>query len=302
MEKKSNHISHKVGKLATAALFITLTCSSTACTQQKEKPKPNLAEIAKKELMKKLDQAIQQKKEEQDDLFKIYKQRKLYKIHDTDLVNSYDKEDEIGYFHKEVNIQWPISLKGVQDIKPLQSHLIRLMFDASYPNIQTAITHFCPNRTMTTDEDNIGGEYAPGESITLELKNDINPNFVNFKLTQEIDLGGGTGLSLVIIVKEILFDKRLQKILSKKDIFTNYNSPQLLRLINAQLRSMMRAQQEEYNMQSTMPENFVVSNKDITFYCDEAPTYTAQGHFIEVAIPLSRLQPYLTNSFKMSLR
>lgn len=239
-------------------------------------------------------------KEEQKDAtnqFKTYKITRKYEFYmDGEVTEETDNEQEKPISaHKSVDIQWPVSLNGVEKLSVLQDHLILLMFGKSSPDIETALTSFWRKHPAAS------GPYDPSETITLTLNNCKNPNFIQFLLKLKTDLGGGTSMSIIRNTQIITYDKRIQKILHNKDILKNPHSIQLLRLINQEIERIEQADEEEYGRPKKMPNNIFVGDQGLTFVCTDCMLFNYQGNELKVFIPYFRLENYLTKEFKTSI-
>ena len=243
-----------------------------------------------------VDKSTPEKVVAQPDRFVTYKKTERYHLNTEWGTDEGQEDPSYNVGHKSLDLQWPVYLNGVTQLPILQDHLMILIFGKSCPDIQSAMAEYWDLGMI--DE---CGPYDPGEEITLKRVKSNNPNFVQFILKRMLSLGGGTGASVSFTTQGITYDKRVQKILRKKDILKNPHSLQLVQVLNKEIKRIMKVQNEEYNLLSKMPDKIIVGDKGLTFVCPDCIQFTYQGDEIEVFVPYFRIANYLTNDFKQSI-
>ena len=243
-----------------------------------------------------VDKSTPEKVVAQPDRFVTYKKTERYHLNTEWGTDEGQEDPTYNVGHKSLDLQWPIYLNGVTQLPILQDHLMILIFGKSCPDIQSAMAEYW-NLGMIDE----CGPYNPGEEITLKRVKSNNPNFVQFILKRMVNWGGGTGDYIETSTKGITYDKRVQKILRKKDILKNPHSLQLVQVLNKEIKRIMKVQNEEYNLLSKMPDKIIVGDKGLTFVCPDCIQFTYQGDEIEVFVPYFRIANFLTNDFKQSI-
>lgn len=281
---------HKVFFTGILISFVLSSCNNTTKKVDNNPTNDSVASIVL------VDKSTPEKVVAQPDRFVTYKKTERYHLNTEWGTGEGQEDPTYNVGHKSLDLQWPVYLNGVTQLPILQDHLMILIFGKSCPDIQSAMAEYWG--LGISDE---CGPYDPGEEITLKRVKSNNPNFVQFILKRMISLGGGTGASVSFTTQGITYDKRVQKILRKKDILKNPHSLQLVQVLNKEIKRIMKVQNEEYNLLSKMPDKIIVGDKGLTFVCPDCIQFTYQGDEIEVFVPYFRIANYLTNDFKQSI-
>lgn len=281
---------HKVFFTGILISFVLSSCNNTTKKVDNNPTNDSAASIVL------VDKSTPEKVVAQPDRFVTYKKTERYHLNTEWGTDEGQEDPSYNVGHKSLDLQWPVYLNGVTQLPILQDHLMILIFGKSCPDIQSAMAEYWDLGMI--DE---CGPYDPGEEITLKSVKSNNPNFVQFILKRMISLGGGTGASVSFTTQGITYDKRVQKILRKKDILKNPHSLQLVQVLNKEIKRIMKVQNEEYNLLSKMPDKIIVGDKGLTFVCPDCIQFTYQGDEIEVFVPYFRIANYLTNDFKQSI-
>ena len=281
---------HKVFFTGILISFVLSSCNNTTKKVDNNPTNDSVASIVL------VDKSTPEKVVAQPDRFVTYKKTERYHLNTEWGTDEGQDDPTYNVGHKSLDLQWPVYLNGVTQLPILQDHLMILIFGKSCPDIQSAMAEYW-NLGMIDE----CGPYDPGEEITLKRVKSNNPNFVQFILKRMLSLGGGTGASVSFTTQGITYDKRVQKILRKKDILKNPHSLQLVQVLNKEIKRIMKAQNEEYNLLSKMPDKIIVGDKGLTFVCPDCIQFTYQGDEIEVFVPYFRIANYLTNDFKQSI-
>lgn len=281
---------HKVFITGILISFVLSSCNNTTKKVDNNPTNDSAASIVL------VDKSAPEKVVAQPDRFVTYKKTERYHLNTEWGTDEGQEDPSYNVGHKSLDLQWPVYLNGVTQLPILQDHLMILIFGKSCPDIQSAMAEYWDLGMI--DE---CGPYDPGEEITLKRVKSNNPNFVQFILKRMLSLGGGTGASVSFTTQGITYDKRVQKILRKKDILKNPHSLQLVQVLNKEIKRIMKVQNEEYNLLSKMPDKIIVGDKGLTFVCPDCIQFTYQGDEIEVFVPYFRIANYLTNDFKQSI-
>ena len=281
---------HKVFFTGILISFVLSSCNNTTKKVDNNPTNDSAASIIL------VDKSTPEKVVAQPDRFVTYKKTERYHLNTEWGTGEGQEDPTYNVGHKSLDLQWPIYLNGVTQLPILQDHLMILIFGKSCPDIQSAMAEYW-NLGMIDE----CGPYDPGEEITLKRVKSNNPNFVQFILKRMLSLGGGTGASVSFTTQGITYDKRVQKILRKKDILKNPHSLQLVQVLNKEIKRIMKVQNEEYNLLSKMPDKIIVGDKGLTFVCPDCIQFTYQGDEIEVFVPYFRIANFLTNDFKQSI-
>lgn len=281
---------HKVFITGILISFVLSSCNNTTKKVDNNPTNDSAASIIL------VDKSTPEKVVAQPDRFVTYKKTERYHLNTEWGTDEGQEDPSYNVGHKSLDLQWPVYLNGVTQLPILQDHLMILIFGKSCPDIQSAMAEYWDLGMI--DE---CGPYDPGEEITLKRVKSNNPNFVQFILKRMLSLGGGTGASVSFTTQGITYDKRVQKILRKKDILKNPHSLQLVQVLNKEIKRIMKVQNEEYNLLSKMPDKIIVGDKGLTFVCPDCIQFTYQGDEIEVFVPYFRIANYLTNDFKQSI-
>lgn len=281
---------HKVFFTGILISFVLSSCNNTTKKVDNNPTNDSAASIVL------VDKSTPEKVVAQPDRFVTYKKTERYHLNTEWGTDEGQEDPTYNVGHKSLDLQWPIYLNGVTQLPILQDHLMILIFGKSCPDIQSAMAEYWDLGMIEGC-----GPYDPGEEITLKRVKSNNPNFVQFILKRMLSLGGGTGASVSFTTQGITYDKRVQKILRKKDILKNPHSLQLVQVLNKEIKRIMKVQNEEYNLLSKMPDKIIVGDKGLTFVCPDCIQFTYQGDEIEVFVPYFRIANYLTNDFKQSI-
>lgn len=281
---------HKVFFTGILISFVLSSCNNTTKKVDNNPTNDSAASIVL------VDKSTPEKVVAQPDRFVTYKKTERYHLNTEWGTDEGQEDPSYNVGHKSLDLQWPVYLNGVTQLPILQDHLMILIFGKSCPDIQSAMAEYWGLGMI--DE---CGPYDPGEEITLKRVKSNNPNFVQFILKRMVSLGGGTGASVSFTTQGITYDKRVQKILRKKDILKNPHSLQLVQVLNKEIKRIMKVQNEEYNLLSKMPDKIIVGDKGLTFVCPDCIQFTYQGDEIEVFVPYFRIANFLTNDFKQSI-
>lgn len=281
---------HKVFFTGILISFVLSSCNNTTKKVDNNPTNDSAASIVL------VDKSTPEKVVAQPDRFVTYKKTERYHLNTEWGTGEGQEDPSYNVGHKSLDLQWPVYLNGVTQLPILQDHLMILIFGKSCPDIQSAMAEYW--RLGMIDE---CGPYNPGEEITLKRVKSNNPNFVQFILKRMVNWGGGTGDYIETSTKGITYDKRVQKILRKKDILKNPHSLQLVQVLNKEIKRIMKVQNEEYNLLSKMPDKIIVGDKGLTFVCPDCIQFTYQGDEIEVFVPYFRIANFLTNDFKQSI-
>lgn len=281
---------HKVFFTGILISFVLSSCNNTTKKVDNNPTNDSAASIVL------VDKSTPEKVVAQPDRFVTYKKTERYHLNTEWGTDEGQEDPTYNVGHKSLDLQWPVYLNGVTQLPILQDHLMILIFGKSCPDIQSAMAEYW-NLGMIDE----CGPYDPGEEITLKRVKSNNPNFVQFILKRMVSLGGGTGASVSFTTQGITYDKRVQKILRKKDILKNPHSLQLVQVLNKEIKRIMKVQNEEYNLLSKMPDKIIVGDKGLTFVCPDCIQFTYQGDEIEVFVPYFRIANFLTNDFKQSI-
>ena len=281
---------HKVFFTGILISFVLSSCNNTTKKVDNNPTNDSAASIVL------VDKSTPEKVVAHPDRFVTYKKPERYHLNTEWGTDEGQEDPSYNVGHKSLALQWPVYLNGVTQLPILQDHLMILIFGKSCPDIQSAMAEYWDLGMI--DE---CGPYDPGEEITLKRVKSNNPNFVQFILKRMLSLGGGTGASVSFTTQGITYDKRVQKILRKKDILKNPHSLQLVQVLNKEIKRIMKVQNEEYNLLSKMPDKIIVGDKGLTFVCPDCIQFTYQGDEIEVFVPYFRIANYLTNDFKQSI-
>lgn len=281
---------HKVFVTGILISFALSSCNNTTKKVDNDSTNDSAASIVL------VDKSTPEKVVAQPDRFVTYKKTERYHLNTECGTDEGQDDPTYNVGHKSLDLQWPVYLNGVTQLPILQDHLMILIFGKSYPDIQSAMAEYWDLGMIEGC-----GPYDPGEEITLKRVKSNNPNFVQFILKRMLSLGGGTGASVSFTTQGITYDKRVQKILRKKDILKNPHSLQLVQVLNKEIKRIMKVQNEEYNLLSKMPDKIIVGDKGLTFVCPDCIQFTYQGDEIEVFVPYFRIANFLTNDFKQSI-
>ena len=281
---------HKVFFTGILISFVLSSCNNTTKKVDNNPTNDSAASIVL------VDKSTPEKVVAQPDRFVTYKKTERYHLNTEWGTGEGQEDPSYNVGHKSLDLQWPVFLNGVTQLPILQDHLMILIFGKSCPDIQSAMAEYW-NLGMIDE----CGPYNPGEEITLKRVKSNNPNFVQFILKRMVNWGGGTGDYIETSTKGITYDKRVQKILRKKDILKNPHSLQLVQVLNKEIKRIMKVQNEEYNLLSKMPDKIIVGDKGLTFVCPDCIQFTYQGDEIEVFVPYFRIANFLTNDFKQSI-
>lgn len=242
-----------------------------------------------------------------EDKFQSFERKESYEIDlsswrdETIVTETGEQEDWFPRsctYTKELSLEWPLSLKGVQHVDELQARLLSLLFGQAYPTIEAAVEAFW--KAVPT-ADNIGGFYDPSEAVELE-RTETAAQCVQFKVTLSGSFGGATGSSFYENLFFLTYDKTRQKILTLADVFEAGTASAIVSLINREIVETNRKEAADYANVSAIPEQFSVGREGITFISTESISYSAQGRYLEVMVPYTLLMPYLTADFATMLK
>lgn len=180
----------------------------------------------------------------------------------------------------EADIQWPMSMSGIDDISDLQKTIIKKVFNSNYNNIEHCIEDFFEGCTEG--------------KVEIRFLQGLNDLYV-FKAHLFADMGGGAGAAILSNRMYIYYDKNLKRALDINDITDNYTA--MLDIVNRRISSS-----EQYDSEADeLPDNFILSDSGITFIF---PAYSIGAGYLgqpEIYFGYDELSDVLTDSFKNSI-
>lgn len=197
-------------------------------------------------------------------------------------------KDERGNY--KVDIEWPLSLTGVDDIRKIQRIIIQqAFFDENDNDIKNCVENYFKEG----QEGKSLGEGETAGEVVVKFQQRFNSLYI-FKVHIYADLGGGTGASIVYQDKYIYFDNNTERSLSINDMFTDL--PRTLALVNEHI-----SLDEYVKKTEELPNNFIISASGITFIFPKYSIgYGAQGE-VEIALNYDELESVLSETFKRAI-
>ena len=195
-------------------------------------------------------------------------------------------KDKRGSF--EVDIEWPLSLTGIDDISKIQQVIIEQAFNNDSNNLQSCIENFFKEGE---EEKSLGEDKREGK-IVVKFQQRLNDLYI-FKIHIYANLGGGTGSSIIYRDNYIYFSNNIGK-LSINDMFTDYSKT--LFLVNEHISL------DEYACKAEeLPDNIILSASGITFIFPKYSIgYGYQGE-VKIALTYDELNNVLSEVFKQAI-
>jgi Protein of unknown function (DUF3298). len=189
----------------------------------------------------------------------------------------------------QIDIEWPLSLIGVNDINKVQRAIIKRVFQEDSNNIQACIEkHF-----KEMQEAPSLGPYGTEGELTIKFQQRLNDLYI-FKVYMYFDGGGGTGASVFRGESYIYFDNNIGNILNINNIIADY--AKTLIIVNKHISLDEYAHKAE-----ELPDNFILSASGITFIFPKYSIgYGYQGE-VEIALTYDELNDILSETFKRSI-
>ncbi len=205
-----------------------------------------------------------------------------------------EQQDRFEYIKEsrgdfKVDIEYPISLKGLDDVSELQLALNDIAFSNNNKDI-----HACVEKYFKDGEEALalGGVPVSGE-ISIRYKLRLNNLFL-FEVYTFADNGGGTGASIVNRTEYVYFNAVTNRPLRISDMITDYSAA--LSIVNGHISL------DEYNSKAErLPDNFELSATGITFIFPKYSIgYGYQGD-VSIAVTYNELDGVLSETFKKAI-
>lgn len=195
-------------------------------------------------------------------------------------------------FKKELDLEWPVRLKGVKYIEQIQSALLSHCSEKKSVTIDDFVKDYFKKPSL----DDIAGPYEVYDEIKLE-RCDAPEQCVQFKIERNGHNGSGTGAGSYSLSYYVAFDKMNQKLLTPSNVFSSGSASGVIAQINREIIRINKREEDGYAKVTAIPEEFQIGRTGITFISTESPQYGYQGNYLEVVVSYDVLLPYLSNDF-----
>lgn len=206
-------------------------------------------------------------------------------------------EDNIprsSLFKKELDLDWPIRLKGVKSIEQIQTAILAYCSEAKSVTIDDFVKGYFKKPNL----DAIEGPHDLYDEIKLE-RCDAPDQCVQFKIERNGNNGCGTGVGSYSLIYYVAYDKTHQKLLTYPSVFVAGAASALVAQINREIvRINQKEEDGEHDKIAAVPDVFKIGRRGITFVISiDSPQYDLQWRYLEVTVPYNTLMPYLTKDF-----
>lgn len=191
----------------------------------------------------------------------------------------------------KIYIEWPLFLDGIANVKNVQNVILNKLFeDYNSSDIYECVEKYFRRR----EKDASLGEGEPEGEIKVQYLGN-NQLLYTFYIYNYSDLGGGTGLSVLLSEEFIFYAKRLNRVLTIDDIFSD--TQKALDIVNSHISL------DEYsNKADKLPDNFYFSNNDVVFVFPKYSIgYGYQGD-VKIAINVNEFNGLYSETFRNALK
>lgn len=191
----------------------------------------------------------------------------------------------------KIYIEWPLFLDGVVNVENVQNVILNKLFENyNSSNIYECVEKYFRRREKDTS---LGEGEQEGEIKVQDLGN--NQLLYTFYIYNYSDLGGGTGLSVLLSEEFIFYARKLNRVLTIDDIFSD--TQQALDIVNSHISL------DGYsNKADKLPNNFYFSNNDVVFVFPKYSIgYGYQGD-VKIAINVNEFNGLYSETFRSALK
>lgn len=191
----------------------------------------------------------------------------------------------------KIYIEWPLFLDGVVNVENVQNVILNKLFENyNSSNIYECVEKYFRRREKDTS---LGEGEQEGEIKVQDLGN--NQLLYTFYIYNYSDLGGGTGLSVLLSEEFIFYARKLNRVLTIDDIFSD--TQQALDIVNSHISL------DGYsNKADKLPNNFYFSNNDVVFVFPKYSIgYSYQGD-VKIAINVNEFNGLYSETFRSVLK
>lgn len=204
-----------------------------------------------------------------------------------------EQQDRFEYIKEtrgdfKVDIEYPLSLKGMDDVSELQLVLNDIAFSNNNKDIHACVEKYFKNG----EETRALGIPTAGE-ISIRYKQRLDNLFL-FEVYIYADGGGGTGASIMSRTEYVYFNALTNRPLRISDMITDYSGA--LSIVNGHI-----SLNEYANKAEGLPDNFELSATGITFIFPKYSIgYGYQGD-VSIAVTYNELDGMLSETFKEAI-
>lgn len=182
-------------------------------------------------------------------------------------------------------------LDGIVNVENVQNIILNKLFkDYNSSDIYECVEKYFRRR----EKDAFLGEGEREGEIKVQYLGNNQLLYI-FYIYDYSDLGGGTGLSVLLSEEFIFYAKKLNRVLTIDDIFSD--TQKALDIVNSHISL------DEYsNKADKLPNNFYFSNNDVVFVFPKYSIgYGYQGD-VKIAINVNEFNGLYSETFKSALK
>lgn len=202
--------------------------------------------------------------------------------------------------HFSVDIQWPVSMEGIDDISSLQESIAKAAFDRNTTDIEDCIERYFSDEERAEEENE--APYPCEGSIKIEFKQRFD-NLYIFNIHYFEDGGCGTAACITSADNYVHYDNSLGRTLKLDDVI-DYKS-RMLGMINNHIEyyspvstDSVDGESRYYSKAEKLPERFAISPMGISFIFSKYEITPGIYNEPYILFTYDELDNVLTDSFK----
>lgn len=199
-----------------------------------------------------------------------------------------------------VDIQWPVSMEGIDDISSLQQSIAKAAFDRNTTDIEDCIERYLDDEERAAEENE--APYPCKGSIKIEFKQRFDDLYI-FMIHYFNDKGCGTSSCVLSADEYIHYDNSLNRPLDLDDVI-DYPS-RVLRMINNHIEyynpvstDSVEGDIKYYEKAGEVPGRFAISPMGISFIFSKYEITPGVYGEPRIFFSYDELDDVLTDSFK----
>ena len=204
---------------------------------------------------------------------------------------------------KRIRLRWPEQVNGNDSLALLERALLEKMFATDRTSLTFAVSQELGKPTFNTTHQVSYHTVAKAPTTQSKYSNVSTlltyPIMTSMRLlVMKVERKRYNGIETTTTTAYVHYDRGLQRVLAKGDIFDSENDPKLLELINSKIDRLNLEHKLNYSQATQLPTEFMAKRNGILFvFATGVITDPAEGP-IEVFVDYKTLQPVFTPLFK----
>ncbi|MBQ7691311.1 MAG: hypothetical protein IJT30_09020 [Muribaculaceae bacterium] len=204
---------------------------------------------------------------------------------------------------KRIRLRWPEQVNGNDSLPSLERALLEKMFATDRTSLTFAVSQELGKPTFNTTHQ-VAYHTVAKAPATLSKYSNVStllayPIMTSMRLlVMKVERKRYNGIETTTSAAYVHYDRGLQRVLAKGDIFDSENDPKLLELINSKIDRLNLEQHLNLSQATQLPTEFMAKRKGILFVFATGVIADPADGPIEVFVDYSDLQTVFTPLFK----